>query len=87
MPETESSVAADKSIADVFGDRFFTQLDFELHESHMPFYQSALGDRLKYELIFNDYSHVIQAAGDANASYHIGGISLEFDMVTLSELA
>ena len=30
---------------------------------------------------------MIQAAGDANASYHIGGISLEYDMVTLPELA
>ena len=83
----DSSVAADKAIADVFGDRFFTPLDFELLESHMPFYRSALGDRLEYELTFNDYSRVIQAAGDANASYHIGGISLEYDMVTLPELA
>ena len=49
----ESGVAADKVIADAFGDRFFTPLDFELLESHMPFYQSALGDRLEYEL--NDY--------------------------------
>ena len=78
----DSSVAADKAIADVFGDRFFTPLDFELLESHMPFYQSALGDRLEY-----DYSRVIQAAGNANASYHIRGISLEDDMVTLPELA
>ena len=30
---------------------------------------------------------MIQAAGDANASYHIGAISLEYDMVTLPELA
>ena len=51
-----SSVVADKAIADAFGDRFFTQLDFELLESHMPFYQSALGDRLEYELTFNAYS-------------------------------
>ena len=83
----DSSVAADKAIADVFGDRFFTPLDFELLESHMPFYQSALGDRLEYELTFNDYSRVIQAAGDAAALYHIGGISLEYDMVTLPEMA
>ena len=53
----------------------------------MPFYQSALGDRLEYELTFNDYSRVIQATGDVDASYHIGGISLEYDMVTLPELA
>ena len=69
----DSGVVADKAIAD--GDRFFTPLDFELLESHMPFYQSALGDRLEYELTFNDYSRVIQATGDVNASYHIGGIS------------
>ena len=53
----------------------------------MPFYQSALGDRLEYELTFNDYSRLIRAAGDANASYHIGGLSLEYDMVTLPEMA
>ena len=50
----DSSVAPDKTIADVFRDRFFTPLDFEMLESHMPFYQSALGDRLEYELTFND---------------------------------
>ena len=83
----DSSVVADKAITDAFGDRFFTPLDFELLESHMPFYQSALGDRLKYDLTFNDYSRVIQATGDVDASYHIGGISLEYDMVTLQELA
>ena len=30
---------------------------------------------------------MIQAVGDLDASYHIGGISLEYNMVTLSELA
>ena len=44
-------------------------------------------DRLQYELTFNNYSSVIQATGDVDASYHIGGISLEYDMVTLPELA
>ena len=83
----DSSVVADKAIADAFGDRFFTPLNFELLESHMPFYQSALGDQLEYELTFNDYSRLIQATGDVDASYHIGGISLEYDMVTLPELA
>ena len=78
---------ADKAIADAFGDRFFTPLDFELLESHIPFYHSALGDRLEYKLTFNDYSRVIQATGEADASYQIGGISLGYDMVTLPELA
>ena len=74
-----------KAIADAFGDRFFAALDFELLESHMPFYQSALGDWLGYDLTFNNYNRVIQA--DVDASYLIGGISLEFDMVTLPELS
>ena len=73
----DSSVVADKAIADAFGDRFFTPLDFELLESHMSFYQSALGDRLEYELTFNNYSRVIQATGAVDAPNHIGGISLE----------
>ena len=30
---------------------------------------------------------MIQATGDVDVSYHIGGISLEYDMVTLPELA
>ena len=67
----DPSFAADKAIADAFGDRFFIPLVFELLESHMPFYQSALGDRFKYELTFNYYSRVIQATGDTNALYHI----------------
>ena len=83
----DSSVVPYKAIADAFGDRFFTHLDFELFESHMSFNQSALGDRLEYELTFNDCSRVIQATGDVDASYHIGGISLEYDMVTLPQLA
>ena len=70
-----------------FGNRFYIPLDFELLEGHMPFYQKALGDRLEYELTFNDYSRVIRATGDADASYDIENISLEYDIVTLPELA
>ena len=82
-----TAVAADQAIATAYGNRFYIPLDFELLESHMPFYQSALGDRLEYELTFNDYSRVILAAGDPNASYTIENISLEFDMLTNVELA
>ena len=53
----------------------------------MPFYQSALGDRLEYKLTFNDYSRAIRATGDANASYDIENISLEDEIVTQPELA
>ena len=82
--ETETKDAA---IAAAFGNRYHVPLDFELLESHMPFYQSALGDRLEYELTFNDYSRVVVATGDAAASYSIDNIALEFDMVTQPDLA
>ena len=81
----DETVAADKTIADAFGNCFYIPLDFELLESHMLFYQSALGDRLEYELTFNDYSCVIQATGDADASYDIENISLDYDIVTQPE--
>ena len=48
----------DQAIATAFGKRFCIPLDFELLESHMPFYQAGLGDRLEYELTFNDYNKV-----------------------------
>jgi hypothetical protein len=77
----------DKAVSDAFGKRFCIPLDFELLDSHMPFYQSALADRLSYELSFNDYSRVIKASGDTAATYTISGISLEYEVVTNSELA
>ncbi len=52
----------------------------------MPYHQSGLGDRLEYELTFNDYSRVIMAS-DTGSSYEINNISLEFDMVTQPDLA
>ena len=52
----------------------------------MPFYQAGLGDRLEYELTFNDYYKVVNST-DADSSYAISNICLEFDMVTDSELA
>ena len=76
----DETVAADKAIADAFGNRFYIPLDFELLEGHMPFYQSALGDRLEYELTFNDYSRAIRATDDADASYGIENISLEYEI-------
>jgi len=82
-----NAIAADQAIAEAYDNRFFVPLEFELLESHMPFYQAALGDRLEYELTFNDYSRVILASDDKDASYSIDNISLEFDMVSNPELA
>ena len=44
---------------------FIIPLDFELLDSVMPYYQAGLGDRLCYEIPFNDYGKVINATGQA----------------------
>ena len=80
-----TSGAEDQAIAGAFKNRFCIPLDFELLETHMPFYQAGLGDRLEYELTFNDYNRVINST-DSDSSYIISNICLEFDMVTDSEL-
>ena len=78
--------AGDEAIADAYKNRFCIPLDFELLESHMPFYQAGLGDRLEYKLTFNDYNKVINSS-DVDASYTIKNICLEFDTVSDTELA
>ena len=81
-----SSDKEDEAIAKAYRTRFCIPLDFELLETHMPFYQAGLGDRLEYELTFNDYNKVIKSS-DADAKYVITNICLEFDQVTDTELA
>ena len=76
----------DEAIADAYKNRFCIPLDFEILETHMPFYQAGLGDRLEYELEFNDYNKVIKSS-DAASTYTIKNICLEFDMVSDVELA
>ena len=75
----------DNAIATIYTNRFYVPLDFELLNTHAPFYQSGLGDRLEYELYFNDYSEVIKST--QAATYTIDNITLEFDQVTHAGLA
>ena len=49
-------VAQDKAIADAYGNKFIIPLDFEMLDSAAPYYQAGLGNRLCYELTFNDYN-------------------------------
>ena len=81
-----SSNTEDEAINRAYGNRFSIPLDFEILETHIPFYQAGLGDRLEYELTFNDYNKIIKS-GDANATYKIKNICLEFDMVSDNILA
>ena len=54
--DKNASNAQDKAIADVYGNKFIISLDFEMLDSAAPYYQAGLGNRLCYELTFNDYN-------------------------------
>ena len=51
----------DKGIADAYGNKFIIPLDFEMLDSSAPYYQAGLGNRLCYEITFNDYNQVINS--------------------------
>ena len=46
--------AQDKAIADAYRNKFIIPLDFEMLDGAAPYYQAGLGNRLCYELTFND---------------------------------
>ena len=65
-------------------------------DSTIPYYQAGLGNRLCYEITFNNYDRVIlsnsqkTAAGqkvNPDAKYKISNISLEYGIVTQPILA
>ena len=68
----------DEALANAYGTRFCIPLDFELLKTHIPFYQAVLGDRMKYELTFNDHDKIIKSS-DADRSYDIKYICVEFE--------
>ena len=82
----KGTAANDVAIGMMYDNLFCIPLDFEILESHMPFFQSELKDRLSYELTFNNYGNVI-VSSDRNASYTITDIHLEFEVLTSPELA
>ena len=82
----KGTAANDVAIGTMYDNLFCIPLDFEILESHMPFFQSELKDRLSYELTFNNYGNVI-VSSDINASYTITDIHLEFEVLTSPELA
>ena len=76
----------DNAIAATYGNKFIIPLDFEMLDSTIPYYQAGLGNRLCYEIMFNDYNRVIKA-GKTDAKYSISDISLEYEIVTHPVLA
>ena len=54
--DKNASNAQDKAIADAYQNKFIILFDFEMLDSAAPYYQAGLGNRLCYELTFNDYN-------------------------------
>ena len=82
----KGTATKDVVIGTAYSKLFCIPLDVEILESHMPFFQSELKDRLSYELTFNNYGIVVVSTDDT-ASYTISDIQLEFEVITSSEIA
>ena len=83
--------AQDNAIANTYGNKFIIPLDFGMLHSAAPYYQTGLGNRLCYELTFNDYNRVtkfgVSSPKVPDAKYKITDISLEYQIVTQPDLA
>ena len=86
--DKNAGIAQDKVIADAYGNKFIIPLDFEMLDSAAPYYQAGLGNRLCYEITFNDYNRVINSTvASPDAKYRIADISLEYEIVSQPTLA
>ena len=89
--DKNASNAQDKAIADAYRNKLIISLDFEMLDSAAPYYQAGLGNRLCYELTFNDYNRVTKSGVSSpkvpDAKYKITDISLEYEIVTQPDLA
>ena len=89
--DKNASNTQDKAIADAYRDKFIIPLDFEMLDSAAPYYQAGLGNRLCYELTFNDYNRVTKSGVSSpkvpDAKYKITDISLEYEIATQPDLA
>ena len=85
--DKSTSKKKDSAIAEAYGNKFLIPLDFEMLDSSAPYYQAGLGNRLCYEITFNDYNRVIKSAvASPDAKYVISNISLEYETVSNSTL-
>ena len=89
--DKNASNAQDKAIADVYRNKFIIPLDFEMLDSATPYYQAGLGNRLCYEITFNDYNRVTKSRVSSpkvpDAKYKITDICLEYEIATQLDLA
>ena len=84
--DKSAGVSRDKAIAGAYGNKFIIPLDFEMLDSAAPYYQVGIGNRLCYELTFNDDNRVTRSGVSSpkvpDAKYKITDISLEYEIVT-----
>ena len=89
--DKDASNQQDNAIAITYGNKFIIPLDFEMLDSSAPYYQAGLGNRLCYEITFNDYNRVIKSVVSSpkvpDAKYEISNISLEYEIITQPNLA
>ena len=89
--DKNASNAQDKAIADAYRNKFIIPLDFEMLDSAAPYYQAGLGNRLCYEITFNDYNRVIKSGASSpkvpDAKHEITDMSLEYEIATQPDLA
>ena len=87
--DKNASTKQDVAIPSAYGSKFIIPLDFEMLVSLIPYYQSGLGNRLYYEITFNNYDWVIISPGSPakpDAKYKIMDVSLEYETVTQPDL-
>ena len=73
--DKSAGVIQDKAIADAYGNKFIIPLDFEMLDSAAPSYQAGLGNRLCYEITFNNYNRMINSTvASPDAKYKITDI-------------
>ena len=83
----KSTTTRDNAIATAYGNKFIIPLDFEMLDSSAPYYQAGLGNRLCYEITFNDYNRLINSSvASPDAKCKITDISLEYEIVTQPDL-
>ena len=81
--DKSTSNKKDNAITSAYGIKFIIPLDFEMLDSTIPYYQVGLGNRLCYEITFNDYNRVIKSTvASPDDKYEISNISLEYEIVT-----
>ena len=88
--DKNTSNAQDNAIPDAYGNKFIVPLDFEMLDSAAPYYQAGLGNRLCYELTFNDYNQVTKSGVSSpkvpDAKHKITDISLVYEITTQPDL-